>query len=319
MPKVYRLEGQRFGRWTVIEQSGVDKRGEKLYRCECDCGTIKEVKSSNLRNGTSSSCGCLARELTSERSKTHGMSNSRLFNIWSGMRTRCNNPNDYHYKWYGERGVRVCDEWNDFETFQNWANDNGYDEDLSIDRINTNGDYEPSNCRWVTQYEQMNNTRKNVKLTYNGDTKCLAEWAREIGIKDSTIRSRLARGSTVEEALGEPVKQPHTVSTIIDINGESKSVQDWSKVSGISPKMILYRLSAGWTPELAIFEPTDSSRVYGGKIREGSDFWELAKANGISQGTFRYRIRKGMTPEEAASKPLRKKKKLQFAVESQEA
>lgn len=208
MPKIYRLEGKRFGRWTVIEQVGVDGRGEKMYRCQCDCGNIRTVRSSNLRGGKSSSCGCFANELVSKRSRTHGMSNSRIFYIWGGMLNRCNNPNDYHYKWYGGRGISVCPEWmQSFESFYEWSITNGYSDEMSIDRIDNDGNYEPSNCRWITHREQMHNTCRNVMLTYEGKTMCAIEWSREVGIKEGTIRYRKKHGWSDEKTLTTPVKK----------------------------------------------------------------------------------------------------------------
>ena len=206
MPKIYRLEGQRFGRWTVIEQAGVDGRGEKMYRCRCDCGTISVVRSSNLRTGRSSSCGCFANELTSERSKTHGMTNTRLFRIWSGIKHRCYIESDYHYKWYGMRGITMCDEWKgDFMAFYNWSMANGYCDNLSIDRIDNDGNYCPENCRWVSQSEQTRNQCRNIMLTYNGETLCAADWAKKTGISDSTIYWRKKHGWSDERILSEPV------------------------------------------------------------------------------------------------------------------
>ena len=206
MPKIYRLEGQRFGRWTVIEQCGVDHRGEKMYRCQCDCGNISVVRSSNLRDGRSSSCGCFANELVSKRSKTHGMTDTRLFRIWSGIKRRCFTTTDYHYKWYGARGISMCDEWkNSFQIFYNWAISNGYREDLSIDRVDNNGNYEPSNCRWITHAEQMRNQGKNIMLTYNGKTLCAMDWSKETGMSDATIRWRKKHGWSDERTLTESI------------------------------------------------------------------------------------------------------------------
>ena len=219
MPKIYRLEGEKFGKWCVIEQSRIDQRGEKIYLCQCDCGTIREVRSSHLRSGASSSCGCFANALTSERSKTHGMSNSRIFGIWSGMRTRCNNSNDYHYKWYGARGIKICSEWmDDFQVFYDWSMNNGYSDDMTIDRIDPNGNYEPTNCRWISRKEQMCNTRRNVLLTYGGKTMCAKEWSKVTGINDRTICYRKNKlGWSDEKTLTTPVrgcgKMPKKVST----------------------------------------------------------------------------------------------------------
>lgn len=178
-----------------------------MYRCQCDCGKIGTVRSSSLRGGRSSSCGCFANELVSKRSRTHGMSSSRIFYIWGGMLNRCNNPNDYHYKWYGGRGISVCPEWmQSFESFYEWSITNGYSEGMSIDRIDNNGNYEPSNCRWITHHEQMYNTRRNVMLTHEGKTMCAKEWSKITGIKDGTICYRKKKlGWSDEKTLTTPV------------------------------------------------------------------------------------------------------------------
>lgn len=177
-----------------------------MYSCRCDCGAIKIIRGSHLRNGQSSSCGCLANELLSERSKTHGMTNTRLFNIWRGMKNRCNSPGDYHYKWYGARGIKMCDAWkDDFKTFYDWALANGYREGLTIDRMDNNGDYCPENCRWITHEEQMCNTRENVMITYNGKTQCASMWAREMGIRPDTLTQRKRRGWSDEQAISTPL------------------------------------------------------------------------------------------------------------------
>ena len=148
------LTNKKFGRWTVLERVP-NKNGAVYWKCKCDCGVIKEVKSSNLKLGNSKSCGCLSRELSSERMKIHGGRKTRLYEIWYNMRQRCYNSNIESYKNYGGRGIIVCDEWkNDFVSFRNWALSNGYTESLTLDRIDVNKNYYPENCRWVSQLIQ---------------------------------------------------------------------------------------------------------------------------------------------------------------------
>ena len=136
--------------------------------------------------------------------KTHGMTNTRLYNIWSTMRQRCNNPNSAKYKNYGGRGVAICNEWSSFEEFMNWALLNGYSDNLTLDRINVNGNYEPMNCQWITNEKQQLNKRNNKLLTLNGKTFTLSEWSRITGMDHSTILKRLSIGWSVEEALSIP-------------------------------------------------------------------------------------------------------------------
>lgn len=137
------LVNQRFGKLTVLEFIGIYKESRYIWLCRCDCGKITKVYRSDLRNGNTKSCGCIRYK--------HGESDTRLHNIWRGMKGRCTNPKAQNYKYYGGKGIKVCPKWEKYITFRNWANANGYKKELVIDRINSNGNYEPTNCRWVTK------------------------------------------------------------------------------------------------------------------------------------------------------------------------
>lgn len=213
MGKVKDLTGQRFGRIVVLEDTHTrDKYRNEIWKCKCDCGKIIFKSSDLLRSKNSNSCGCLANELTRIRNKqmftTHGYGNEdRLHRIWIGIKTRCYNKNDPGYKNYGSRGIVMCDEWkNDFMNFRNWATTHGYNDNLSIDRVNNDGNYEPSNCRWATLEQQGNNKRNNHLIEYNGEIHTLQEWCEKINIKYATLESRLRIGWSIERAFTTPVR-----------------------------------------------------------------------------------------------------------------
>lgn len=199
-PKDY--VGKRFGRLVVIRRT--DKRysdGQYYREVQCDCGNRKLVLISNLTSGHTTSCGCFATELITK----HGMGRTRTYRIWAGILERCNNPNKKAYPLYGGRGISVCDEWYDFRNF--YADMGECPDGLTIDRIDNDGNYEPSNCRWATYSQQANNRRSTVILEYNGKKMSLKEWSIELGISYKAIVHRYQRGWSVEKTLTTPVKQ----------------------------------------------------------------------------------------------------------------
>ena len=207
--KLIDLTGKRFGYITVLRRYGHSKN-EVTWLCKCDCGNKTVVVGQELRRGNTKSCGCFKGSLISIANTKHGGSKKhikeRLYRIWYGMKTRCEHSHSKPYKDYGGRGITVCDEWKkDYSAFREWALANGYADDLTIDRIDNNGNYEPSNCRWATIKEQSNNTRKNCYLEFRGEKKTASQWAELLGINVSTIYSRLKLGWSVEEALTKPI------------------------------------------------------------------------------------------------------------------
>lgn len=195
MSKLIDLTGRKFGKLTVVERVENSRNGKARWRCKCDCGNEKVAGSESLRNGSTSSCGCKYFESNKGRNKTHGQTGTRLHKIWSSMKQRCNNPNARCFELYGGRGITVCDEWqNSFEAFRDWAIANDYADNLTIDRIDTNGNYCPDNCRWATYKMQENNRTNNHKVTYRGKEYTLSKLAEELHISSATLAWRLNHG-----------------------------------------------------------------------------------------------------------------------------
>lgn len=188
------LTGQRFGSLLVIERTAdyISPSGNKTARwlCKCVCGCTTSVNGTDLRRGTKS-CGCLQKKASKEYHTKHGKCNTRLYRIWKGIIVRCTNPKHHSYKLYGAKGITVCDEWRKFESFLKWSVANGYNDALSIDRIDNSQGYCPSNCRWTTTTVQANNTSRNHYVTFRGETHTLIEWSRITGISYNTLRDRI--------------------------------------------------------------------------------------------------------------------------------
>ena len=208
MPPFKDIIGMKFGRLTVVKLHHVKqlKRRFYYYLCKCDCGNDYIVLKSALLNGSTRSCGCYNTEIRIQQCKKrakHNLTNTRLHRIWEKMHGRCFCPTSQDYTNYGGRGITICEEWkNDFKAFYDWAMANGYKDNLTIDRINVNGNYEPSNCRWVGAKVQQRNRRNNKLITFKGETHCLFEWAEIYNIPPKILSQRINRDKkTFEEAI----------------------------------------------------------------------------------------------------------------------
>ena len=304
--------GKRVGLLIVGEASRRGQYGHVEWLCECDCGKTVFVRDASLRKGTTRSCGCMQRKVSSEINRKHGMSQTKIGETWEGIKARCYKENHKSYKNYGGRGIYICDEWlEDPLKFFAWAENSGYKQGLRIDRINNDGPYSPDNCRWTTNAENQRNKRNTHFLTYRGKTQCLAAWSKETGIPVTTIDSRLRRGCSVEEALS-PINNitglPSNIPALITINGESLIITEWLKKTGISKSTYYGRIRSGLSPEQALLTPIDTRYSGGNKKRNlftynGKTQCVLAwsRESGIPATTLRQRIKKGYSPEQVMS------------------
>ena len=237
------LKGKRFGKLVAVKCVGrVGKSRHLSWLCKCDCGREKVVLGSSLIRGDTKSCGCL--------SWRHGDSGhkgrSRLSRIWRNMRERCEKEYSSSYKWYGARGIRYCEEWGDYVKFKEWAIHNGYREDLTLDRIDVDGNYCPENCRWITYFEQARNRTNSHYVEYNGRKMIASDLAKELGVSFSAIVEREKRGLPLDEPIKyippkkeKPKKERarrEKYAKIFTWNGESKSLKDWMDEQGLESK-----------------------------------------------------------------------------------
>ena len=193
------MSGEVYGRLTVVKPYDKTKDGKIRWLCQCECGNTALVTRRELKCGKTRSCGCYKREKMTK----HGMFNTRLYRIYIGMKARCYNINATGYKNYGGRGIKICSEWNNFENFYKWAMENGYSDNLTIDRLDVNGNYDPSNCRWATVKEQANNTRRNTMITIKGVTKSLSEWCEEKRTNYGRAEYRLKAGYPIKKVFSK--------------------------------------------------------------------------------------------------------------------
>lgn len=268
----HNLTGQKFGRWIVTGYGKPKQQTSGQYKttwhCICACGEERDVLETNLIRGLSTSCGCIRKEKCGDRlrqlNKTHGDSHTRLFRIWTGIKTRCFDKNDKTYKRYGGRGISMCQEWkDDFTKFRDWALANGYSDELTCDRIDNDKGYSPDNCRWATYKQQGRNTSKNTLLTINGETLAAAEWAERNGIQKELVYGRLKKGWTPEEAVStKPFEREERRGKYqITYNGETHTLATWAKILNIPRRNLYQRIYlCGWSVARAFTEPIDTRK-----------------------------------------------------------
>lgn len=220
----------------------------------------------------------------------------RLKSIYNGMRLRCYNEDNVNYKYYGGKGVAICDEWLlSFENFFDWAINNGYNENLTIDRIDSEKEYSPDNCKWSTKKEQAYNRSMSVKLTLNGRTMYMTEWAEELEIDKKILSWRYNNGWSDEEILTRPRDYKENKLTL---NGETHSMSEWSRITGIKVATISYRMKKGWSVEDALTKSSNDREIKITYNNEQKTISEWSTVLNVSKSTLWYRYDKGWTDEE---------------------
>ena len=206
MSKLIDLTGNKYGKLTVISRQPNAPHGVTVWKCKCDCGNTTNVRGNNLKSGAVKSCGCLLKEAPKSNA-THNMSKTRLYKEWASMKARCSYSSQPGYKSYGARGIKVCEEWEkSFLAFAEWALSHGYNDVLTLERIDIDKGYAPDNCTWITLGEQSNNRRTNVRITYCGETLNLSQWCKLFGKDYRRVHNRMKKsGWSFERAMFEPV------------------------------------------------------------------------------------------------------------------
>lgn len=205
MPKLINLKGQKFGRLIVIKRVENNQHGKLQWLCECNCGQRKVIMGNNLKRSNTQSCGCLRTERRLKHGHTIGTTRSKTHQVWQHIKQRCLNMNNPDYYNYGARGIMVCNRWkNSFKNFLKDMSEKPINH--QIDRIDNNGNYCKSNCRWVTSKINNRNRRNNHLITYDNKTRCLSAWAEEIGMNKTTLRDRIIAGWSIEKTLTTPIK-----------------------------------------------------------------------------------------------------------------
>lgn len=256
-------QGQEFGRLTVVDALIVVKNGGKYCKMVCVCGNTKLFSISNLLHGKSKSCGCLAKEVTSARAKTHGKSKTVEYATWNRMWSRCTNPIVARYPLYGGRGISVCDRWKSFENFYKDMGPKPSPKH-SLGRVDNNGNYEPSNCQWECASDQANNTSQNVFIEWKGQKKTLAQWSKEKEIPYSRIVQRYRSGMDAEkifDVCAEGLQKKY-----IDIDGVNLMVTEWMRAAKIPTSSYYQLIKKGMKPKEIIEKYLTNEKKHNTKL-----------------------------------------------------
>lgn len=306
--------GKKINRLTILDfgPDKIRKDGSKrrTYECLCECGNKIVAEAYNVITGVTKSCGCLSKERIREMGQSNikhgGISKHapyeyyRLYKRWELMKSRCNNPNNRQYNNYGGRGIGVCDEWNNsFDNFKNWALQNGYSIDLTLDRIDVNGDYEPNNCRWTDMKTQSNNKRNNVHLIIDGEDHTVSEWAEISNRSARSIFYRIYKGNFTDK---EAVFPELSSRKEITFNNQTHSIAEWSKITGITASAIRNRLKSGWGVKAILTTPMASYRTITVNGEEHG-IYEWAKLLGVTPRTIYLRLKNGWSEQAAVTTP----------------
>lgn len=253
------LTGQKFSRLTIIRFL-YSKKGKRYWECKCDCGRIEITNTDSLRSGKTKSCGCYAKERARDANIKHNQNGTRIYATYANMKQRCYYKKKSNYTNYGGRGIKLCNEWlgkDGFINFYNWAMANGYNDTLTIERIDVNGNYSPENCKWIPKDEQTKNKTNNIVIEIDGEKKILAEWCKELNLRYGFVHSRIQSGWDVKDALMKPKEK----TGLFEYKGQKLTIKELSNICGLSPKTIKSRLDRKWSITRIINQPY-KARIY---------------------------------------------------------
>lgn len=303
------ISGHKSGCLTAIKEStyfSLDTKGKKLlyWDCFCEaCGKTVPILKGRIASNLVKSCGC-KRQTIKDKNQKHSMSKTVEYQTWSSMMKRCYRNNNKSFRNYGGRGIKVCKRWHDFINFYT---DMGKRPDgHSLERIDNNGNYEPSNCCWTTRIKQARNKRTIKTITLNGETKSIPEWAEKLGLSAERINQRITRDNWDPiKALTTPIDNNYRIRFGYELNGETKTLSEWGEQYGISAGTVYRRIVDGKLSLLeALTTPTDRKR---GKLitynNETLNQKEWANKIGIDDDTLRLKLLSGMTIEQILAKP----------------